>query len=71
MCPPKRPKIMKADPVIAPPPPVADVQKAPVLNEATIPAASEGASANIARRGRSSLVIPLTNTRQSGVNIPR
>lgn len=71
MCPPKRPKIQKADPVIAPPPPVADVQKAPVLNEATIPTASEGASANISRRGRSSLVIPLTNTRQSGVNIPR
>ncbi|TCV62314.1 hypothetical protein EDE09_12479 [Neorhizobium sp. S3-V5DH] len=70
MCP-KKPKIQKADTVIAPAPAPAPTQLAPVLNEATKATASEGASSNIARKGRSSLVIPLTNTRQTGVNIPR
>lgn len=70
MCP-KPPKIQKADTVIAPPPPPADIQKAPVLNEATVATASDGATSKISRKGRSSLVIPLTNTRQTGVNIPR
>ena len=60
-------KVASKDPAPAPAP----TQLAPVLNEATKATASEGASSNIARKGRSSLVIPLTNTRQTGVNIPR
>lgn len=67
----KTPKIQKADPVIAAPPPPQIVQKSPVLNEASKAAASDGSASNILRRGRKSLVIPLNNTSATGVNIPQ
>jgi hypothetical protein len=66
-----RPTIQKADPVAPPPPPPADSPKAPVLNEASRTANSEGRSAQKARRGKSMVTIPLIGSGGSGVNIPR
>lgn len=71
MCPPKQPKIEKADPVAAPPPPM-DAPQAPVLNEATQGKTTDASKANTARRGRSSLIIPLIQSPGPvGINIPR
>ncbi|QWK78605.1 hypothetical protein [Ochrobactrum sp. BTU1] len=69
MCKPKTPKIEKADPVQAPPP-VASAPVAPVLNESSSSADSNGNSAALKRRGRASLTIPLLQSTGSGINIP-
>lgn len=65
-----KPKIEKADPV-APPPPPRDNPTAPVLNEATRISQSETNRVGRARRGRSSVTIPLISTERTGVNIPQ
>jgi succinylarginine dihydrolase len=75
MCPPKQPKIQKADPVQAASPPV-DMPQAPVLNEV----GATGSDADIAnaaakRKGKKSLINTLTTTPttgrpQIGVNVP-
>jgi len=75
MCPPKQPKIQKADPVQAAPPPV-DAPQAPVLNEV----GASGSDADLAtaaakRKGKKSLVNRLTTPvptarPQIGVNVP-
>ncbi|WP_132516417.1 hypothetical protein [Rhizobium sp. BK376] len=75
MCPPKAPKIEKADPVQAAPPPV-DTPQAPVLNEVgTTGTDADIANAAAKRKGKKSLVNSLTNPiptvrPQIGVNVP-
>jgi hypothetical protein len=75
MCPPKAPKIQKADPVQAAPPPV-DSPTAPVLNEVgTTGTDADLANASAKRKGKKSLVTPLSmpttmGRPQIGVNVP-
>ena len=68
MC--SKPKIEKADPV-APPPPAIDKPLAPVLNETSMASSKDTTGANVARRGRKALTIPLASPGASGINIPR
>ncbi|MBY5849780.1 hypothetical protein HFN51_04310 [Rhizobium leguminosarum] len=74
MCQPKKPKIQKADPVQAAPPPV-DTPQAPVLNEVgTSGTDADKAAALAKRKGKKSLIKPLTSAASSrpqiGVNVP-
>jgi hypothetical protein len=74
MCPPKKPKIEKADPVQAAAPPV-DSPLAPVLNEiGTSGTDADNAAALAKRKGKKSLVNSLTSRPTSrpqiGVNVP-
>ncbi len=70
MCRPKAPKIEKADPVAAPPPMIQTPQ-APVINESVRKTDTEAGTANKARKGRSALTIPLAQSGNTGVNVPR
>lgn len=74
MCPPKKPKIQKADPVQAAPPPV-DAPQAPVLNEVGTSGTDADKAASLAKRkGKKSLVNSLSSgpisRPQIGVNVP-
>lgn len=75
MCPPKQPKIAKADPVQAAAP-LADTPQAPVLNEVgTSGSEADLANAAAKRKGKKSLVNALTTQPTSGrpqigVNVP-
>lgn len=75
MCPPKKPKIDKADPVAAAPPPV-DAPQAPALNEVgTSGSDADLANASAKRKGKKSLVNSLSKPTsisrpQIGVNVP-
>jgi hypothetical protein len=75
MCPPKQPKIQKADPVQAAPPPV-DSPSAPALNEVgATGTALDLYNAIAMRKGKKSLTLPdnyqrPANRPQIGVNVP-